>query len=375
MKVKISIITPLLLLVIGILGAQVPRTVSTLAMGGNTENHIWVSVGQLFAQQTTQNGYEVAAGVSQAQVVDSTYSEEGCENEDYEGHGFHLYAPLAVGIHTADKYEVAGHRLYYDLRKHLALNVNPIYDITSYITYHGELPDGIHEGLNELELKSVKGCDSLVHLYVDLCPFIVRDVDDNPYNTVVISNYCWTQSNLRPVHYWDGSDISKALIYNSMFHPDETANLNTYGRLYTWFSAVHVEEGSQEAPATDDDGFVQGLCPTGWHIPNLLEANTLRQYPAFALRSTDFWVDGSMNTNSTGFSALPAGLFNAIDNRFEEMTTSTNFWAADFRNSGQTIFANSIQLNYYCDENLTPHSPAANAYSVRCVKNHLSIDG
>lgn len=93
MRVKKSFLSLIFLLTFGFLHAQVPVTVSTIAMGGSNESGIWVSVGQLFAQQTVQNGYEIAAGVSQAQVVDSAYTDDGCENEDYYGHGFHLTAP------------------------------------------------------------------------------------------------------------------------------------------------------------------------------------------------------------------------------------------------------------------------------------------
>lgn len=378
MKVKRSIISLIFLFAVGFANAQVPVTASTIAMGGNTENGIWVSVGQLFAQQTAQNGYEVAAGVSQAQVVDSTYAEEGCKNQDYDGHGFHLSAPLALGEHTADMYVVGGQKHHYDLRKHLILNIFQTYDTSVYITYHGVLPDGIQQGMNNLELHSVKGCDSVVHLYADLCPYTVMDIDENSYNTVVLSNFCWTQSNLMSTHYSNNSNISRALVYNSLLHPNVTNNLATYGRLYTWFSAVGTEEGSSTSPTTDEHGFVQGICPTGWHIPTLLEANALNVYQAIDLRSTNLWVNAAENTNSTEFTALPAGKFNAVSQRFEGLGSETNWWTVapcgTATDGAETLCTSSLQVPYFCDTptNVVPYP--GDAYSVRCVKNHEQID-
>jgi uncharacterized protein (TIGR02145 family) len=355
----------------GSLCAQIPVTVSGMAVGTNTENGISVTVGQLSPMQTFHNGYEVSAGLLQAQVVDSIYTEEGCENVDYDGHGFHFSAPLTLGEHTAEQYLVAGHRYNYDLRKHLILNVNPIYEISKYVTYHGVLPDGVHEGSNDLNLQSVKGCDSLVHLYADLCPYTVSDIDLNPYSTVVVSNLCWTQSNLISTHYSDNSNISNALVYRTFLHPDESANLNTYGRLYTWFSAMHIVEGSNAAPVADEHGFVQGVCPVGWHIPNVMERTALETFPAQELRTAELWVTPNNNTNSTGFTAIPAGKFNSVTNRFEGLGTQTDWWTVvnGMQNADTQNFT-SLNIQYYCD---TPQLVTANsgdAMSVRCVKNH-----
>lgn len=369
MKNKRSFLSLIFLCCFGLLHAQGDFTVSAIAMGGNTQNGIWACVGQLFAQQTFQNGYEVAAGVSQAQVVDSTYTEESCENEDYDGHGFHFSAPLSVGEHTANMYVVAGHQYHYDLRKHLTLSINPTFEMTTYVTYPNEFPDGIHSGWNDLNLLTIKGCDSLVHLYADLCPFEVTDIDLNTYHTVVVGNYCWMQSNLAATHYSDSTEISKALVYSDILHPNTNSNLATYGRLYTWFSAVRTPEGSSVAPAVDNLGFVQGVCPDGWHIPTVVERATLETVSAEDLRTSEFWVAPNNNTNSTGFTALPAGKFNAALNRFEGLGTQTDWWM-----DAVTQHPTSLLISYFCD---TPQSFINNtndALSVRCVKDHVQME-
>lgn len=346
--------------------SQIPTTVHGLSMGSSTSGNVSVTVGQLFAQQTAENGYEVAAGVEQAQLMIRNLEVELCENESFNGYGFDFPILPPIGLHMDSNYIVAGHPLHYDMRYLLSLTVNPTYDITREITYHGTLPEGIHEGLNDLELRTAKGCDSTVHLYASICPLTVSDFDGNIYSTVVVSNYCWTKTNLKSEHYADGSSIANALIYSSGQYNNVMGNLNTFGRLYTWYSAVGVDEGSSDGPAQDADGHVRGICPTGWHVPNVLELSVLNSNPAFSLRSTELWVNGWQNTNTTDFSQLPAGRLNSQTGRFEELLSNAYLWSSEWQD-GNSPF--SLQMDYYCDEGRIAQNLAADALSVRCVKN------
>ena len=79
------------------------------------------------------------------------------------------------------------------------------------------------------------------------CGEQISDVEGNTYETVEIGGLCWTKENMKSKTYADGTPIAKAMIYSSSMHPDTNANLATYGRLYTWFSAVNVPEGSLNA--------------------------------------------------------------------------------------------------------------------------------
>ena len=77
------------------------------------------------------------------------------------------------------------------------------------------------------------------------------------------------------MHYADdNSDIPVALVYNIAPDNDEDANLEAFGRLYTWYSAVKLPEGSTDALA---EGYVQGICPDGWHIPTHEEMMKLKE--------------------------------------------------------------------------------------------------
>ena len=199
------------------------------------------------------------------------------------------------------------------------------------------------------------------------CGEQISDVEGNTYETVEIGGLCWTKENMKSKTYADGSAIAKAMIYNSSMHPDTNANLATYGRLYTWFSAVNVPEGSSSKPTRNADGFVQGICPDGWHIPTVGEMNKLNTNSTESLRSVELWLQPNNNTNSTGFSSLPAGYYSNTTNRFEVLLGYTYYWSDS---SSTPEFAIAGDVNYYCDVAKNEQKTTGDGVSVRCVKDY-----
>lgn len=314
-----------LLILCSITRAQVPETMHGLTVGGNTENNVYVAIGQLFSQHSAENGYEVTAGFAQAQLLRTEIFAERYLGEGYDENGFLYPTSIPVGNYSDSKYSFAG-SYNYDSLTVLYLLIKPL-DV--------------------------------------VCEPTVTDIEGNVYPVLSLAGYCWTKTNMRTQHYSnDNAIIAKALVYRSGFHPDEDANLNIYGRLYTWYSAVRVPENSLTTPISDTDGFVQGVCPNGWHIPNNTEMTALHSFSAEDLRSTELWLHPNNNTNSTGFTALPAGKFNSATNRFENLLGETAFWHVGADPMPNTY----LKLVYYCDDPLLGQS--ADAYSVRCVKNY-----
>ena len=165
----------------------------------------------------------------------------------------------------------------------------------------------------------------------------VTDVDGNVYNTIDIDGFCWMKENLRVTHYADGVgsiDFSWASSSSEGYYKypfDDYSLVNTYGLLYNWQAATRGDDGGVNTPVMHN---VQGICPTGWHIPTPSEwqnmmsivrytgqyeyyCNQNRMYIAKALASTEGWASSSPNApcspgydqgsnNSTGFNALPA---------------------------------------------------------------------
>lgn len=302
------------------------QTVQGFNAGSTTENNLCVVIGQPFDAITSQNGYEMAEGVLQAQLVTEDYSDTVSAGIAYTKHGFNYPATTPVGIYQSTLYTPGGAIYGYDLLASLTLEVL--------------IP----------------------------CGEIVYDGDQNPYPTVRVARQCWIRKNLRARHYADGvTEIATARAYETVLHPDATANEDTYGLLYSWFSAVKVPENGTEAPVPDADGYVKGICPDGWHIPTETEMASLKTLPAEDIRTVDQWLVPNENTNSTGFSALPAGRYNASTNRFEGLGTQTDWWSVS---DGLPVTPSSLQLQYYCDTPLSTNPAASDALSVRCVKNH-----
>ena len=159
----------------------------------------------------------------------------------------------------------------------------------------------------------------------------LTDIDGNTYNTVQIGDQCWMKENLRTTHYADGVSIpvgnmsgegSNILPYYYIL--PYQAQLG-YGYLYNWPAVMHNACSSNANPSG-----IQGICPTGWHVPSLDEWWQLESYVgsqsqyqcdnsiAKALASTTGWQNSSTScaignnpstNNATGFSAIPAGVW------------------------------------------------------------------
>lgn len=139
----------------------------------------------------------------------------------------------------------------------------------------------------------------------------VTDIDGNVYNTVTIGTQVWMKENLKVIKYRNGDSIGTTTPatldtqgeisskYQWVYDGNE-ANATTYGRLYTWNTAIDN----------------RGLCPTGWHIPSKVEWNTLTDYlGGFNVAGghlkevgTTHWQSPNTGAdNSSGFTALPGG--------------------------------------------------------------------
>ncbi len=155
----------------------------------------------------------------------------------------------------------------------------------------------------------------------------VRDIDGNQYQTVRIGKQIWMRENLRSVNYSNQLPIAG--------HYDLETDQNL-GKHYSFDAASGV---TPEAKAET----LNGVCPTGWHIPGDDEWKELLAYVGapsnqlstlnlignglatmFKDGSADTWSDELAN-NVTGFSVLPAGIVCKCDN---EWNCETAFWTS-----------------------------------------------
>lgn len=163
----------------------------------------------------------------------------------------------------------------------------------------------------------------------------VTDIEGNVYTTVQIGNQVWMAENLKTTKYRNGASIDytngqmawsllavpKSPAYTN---PDYTAsNVAVYGRLYNW----HAVNDSR------------GLAPAGWHIPSDAEWTTMIDFlggktvaTANKLKATGttYWKSPNNASNSSGFTALPAGTI-GYDGYFlaaQNIGFYTTFWSA-----------------------------------------------
>jgi uncharacterized protein (TIGR02145 family) len=95
----------------------------------------------------------------------------------------------------------------------------------------------------------------------------ITDIDGNVYNTVLIGDQCWMKENLKTTRDSAGNNITRYCYYNN------TTNCELYGGLYTWATLMNGAGSSNNNPSG-----VQGICPTGWHVPSDAEWTQLVDY-------------------------------------------------------------------------------------------------
>ncbi|MBT3206740.1 MAG: hypothetical protein HN704_12100 [Bacteroidetes bacterium] len=210
----------------------------------------------------------------------------------------------------------------------------------------------------------------------------VTDFDGNVYNTVQIGNKCWMKENLKTTHYANGTalvdgtnagNIHYDYTTNYYFdYDDDTSNTIVYGKLYTWPAVMNGEASSNLAPSG-----VQGVCPTGWHVPSKQEWFHLQNYlggywPAggkLKETGTTHWISpNSGATNISGFTALPGGYRNFSE--FEEIGMYARFWSS-YAGNGIGHHSWNSTAHYNFTTNGLAFTTWEYGMSVRCVKDPI----
>ncbi len=226
----------------------------------------------------------------------------------------------------------------------------------------------------------------------------VKDYDNNDYDAVQIGEQIWMASNLRTTHYADGRSIALGRDFSAetplCYYPNNSySNVTNYGYLYNWAAVMHGASSSTTNPSG-----VQGICPKGWHVPSQDEWQQLKEYVkkqnkyicdceydhqgiAKSLASNTGWYisigecaigNNQQNNNSTGFSAVPAGLY--YYSNFEGLGDLAVFWSSTIAKNYKTTSGESCAYDYYLKYRGVVSLPdegtsVKNALSVRCVYN------
>ena len=196
------------------------------------------------------------------------------------------------------------------------------------------------------------------------CPN-VTDVDNNEYTSVRLGCDCWMAENLRTTKFSDGRAVSNLMKYESPTHPDADANFAIYGYLYDWTAALDAENGV----TMNAEGLVQGICPTGWHMPTDIDFSRIAGNSTVTdmsnLRYNGYWLDGG-GDNTSGFSLLPGGFYNDNTSRYENILGEAYLWSVNSANPSQPkVFWADCKCYMWQVDNTSPNLGC----SVRCVKD------
>ena len=245
---------------------------------------------------------------------------------------------------------------------------------------------------------------------------IVSDASPNNsvFTDVVPIGKCGSKEYYKRTQFCDGRDgtaykkvkigtqtwMAQNLNYKTdkpSFCNDETKeDCGTYGLFYTWAASVGKteEECGYEHVCNLGTGHIQGLCPKGWHMPNVEEWKTLIMYidhtvtewannshkdnsAGKALKSKTGWYENGNGTDAYGFSVWPAGYGYAdyYDPEDEDKyvivldfnTECAEFWIAAQEEEDPDEEAYLMNFCAWADDAYLGIGNKQNTRSVRCV--------
>jgi len=198
---------------------------------------------------------------------------------------------------------------------------------------------------------------------------LLDDRDDQVYRTIKIGDQVWMAQNLN----YDVNDGEQSWCYG---YDDETnesiasTNCGIHGRLYTWAAAVGKTEDDcgygKSCEFTDD---VQGVCPTGWHVPSESEWQVLfetagTENAGANLKSVDGWYSSS-GLDTYGFSALPSGHI-PTSGGSNGMTYDAAFWTSTEKSENDVT---NVNFRWSASGVLRNDDDKRQGESIRCILN------
>ena len=180
-----------------------------------------------------------------------------------------------------------------------------------------------------------------------------RDVQS--YRWKRIGNQVWMINNLN----WNSSG-------GSWCYSNDPDKCDTFGRLYNWTTALTA-------------------CPSGWHLPSDAEFKEVESYLGMSnadvnseatmrasgevgtkMKYQAWWANNGSGTNSSGFTVLPTGMYDADHQKFEYLYSNGYFWTRDEYNTNQAwargVYSSSVGVNRDDFEKTA-------GFSIRCIRD------
>ncbi len=206
--------------------------------------------------------------------------------------------------------------------------------------------------------------------------------DGNSYWKVTIGAQVWMAQNLRylpSVHA--PSDVDDAspryYVYNNTSTDSAVAvahaNYEKFGALYNWAASLTDSTGVVADTSSANPSGVQGVCPSGWHLPSSPEWQELEDTVAAlavgavgtVLKADSTWNSNS-GTDDLNFSALGAGYLNGGTNSFQGLGTEQHWWVSEQHTATHSF-------NWVVTDGspifVEASADMRSGMSVRCIKN------
>ncbi len=170
--------------------------------------------------------------------------------------------------------------------------------------------------------------------------------DGNVYKTITIDGATWMAENLK--------FIEKS---GESFFENDSNNVNGYGVLYDWKSAIKV-------------------CPAGWHLPSGAEFRTLSNH--FEHKET--W--GKIPSEHSSFNVQLGGMQD-YEGTFSEMDESGYYWTSTEYDKNYAEYFSYLLIDSMAVIDISRKEDIADIhgteksskYSVRCVKDGTGSSG
>ncbi len=195
--------------------------------------------------------------------------------------------------------------------------------------------------------------------------WLIDQRDGKEYRTIQIGSQVWMAENMNYE------------TIGSYCYGNDASNCTKYGRLYLWSAAMDSAgtfsangKGCSFGSTCSATLPVQGVCPTGWHLPSESEFRFLfdvvggELVAGNVLKSRSGWLENRNGTNAFGFSALPAG-YGGNSGYFYNEGNFAYFWSSTEEDS---YGAYRMSLCNYDYAKLSDDLKLS-ASSVRCVKD------
>lgn len=150
----------------------------------------------------------------------------------------------------------------------------------------------------------------------------------------------WLADNLRADRYSDGTLLTEDdFKFYTPQEGEDGAIRDVLGAYYSWIAVMRGDKGAEDGEK------IQGICPTGWHVPTRLEWEYLinntpdNTNPGEALKDRNYWDAGAANKNTLGFNIAGAGyIWQPVrDNDIIEKGSFTYFWTSTVPKEGDII--------------------------------------